>query len=60
MIFVNRLDTFVKQFRFQEGVRCVEASFTISETIIHMLERWSKYLATFLAFGYFLKAFATV
>ena len=30
---------FQMQFGFQEGVRCVEASFTILETINHMLER---------------------
>ena len=30
------------QFGFQEGVGCIEASFTILETINHMLERGSK------------------
>ena len=36
------------QFGFQEGVGCVEASFTILETISHMLERGSKILGHFL------------
>ena len=45
------------QFGFKEGVGFTEASFTILETINHMLERGSK------VFGYFLgvrKAFDTV
>ena len=45
------------QFGFEEGVGCIEASFTILETINHMLERGSK------VFGCFLdvcKAFYTV
>ena len=45
------------QFGFKEGVGCTEASFTILETINHMLERGSK------GFGCFLdvrKAFDTV
>ena len=36
------------QFGFQEGVGCVEASFTILETISHMLERGSKIFGCFL------------
>ena len=45
------------QFAFKEGAGCTEASFTILETINHMLERGSQ------VFGYFLdvrKAFDTV
>ena len=38
------------QFGFQEGVGCVEASFTILETINHMLERRSNILGVFLTF----------
>ena len=65
MVFLNRLENYAKQnrlfpnlqFEFQEGVGCTEASFTILESINHMLERGSK------DFGYFLdvrKAFDTV
>ena len=65
MILLNRLDNFAAhkgfftemQFGFHEGVGCTEASFTILETIHHMLERGSK------VFNYFLyvrKAFDTV
>ena len=36
------------QFRFREGVGCIEASFTILETINHMLERGSKVFGCFL------------
>ena len=36
------------QFGFSEGVGCIEASFTILETINHMLERGSKVFSCFL------------
>ena len=36
------------QFGFKEGVGCTEASFTILESINHMLERRSKVLGCFL------------
>ena len=45
------------QFGFQEGVGCTEASFTIPETINHMLERGSKVLSCFIDVR---KAFNTV
>ena len=45
------------QFGFQEGVGCTEASFTIIETINHMLECGSKVFSCFLDVG---KAFDTV
>ena len=45
------------QFEFQEGVGCIEASFTILETISHMLERGSKIFSCFLDVW---KAFDTV
>ena len=45
------------QFGFKEGVRCTEASFTILETINHMLERGSKVFGCFLDVR---KAFDTV
>ena len=45
------------QFGFQEGVECVEASFTILERIGHMLERGSKIFGCFLDVR---KAFDTV
>ena len=45
------------QFGFQEGVRCTEASFTIIETINHILERGSKVFSCFLDVR---KAFDTV
>ena len=56
MILLNRLDNFAAhkgffsemQFCFQEGVGCTEASFTILETINHMLERGSKVFGCFL------------
>ena len=35
-------------FGFREGVGCIEASFTILETINHMLERGSKVFSCFL------------
>ena len=65
MILVNRLEKFASQkgyfsqmkFGFQEGVGCVEASFTILETINHMLESRSKIFGCFLDVH---KAFNTV
>ena len=45
------------QFGFQEGSGCTEASFTILETINHMLERGSKMFSCFLDVR---KAFDTV
>ena len=45
------------QFGFKEGVGCTEASFTILETINHMLERGSKVFDCFLDVR---KAFDTV
>ena len=56
MVLLNRLEKHAvdeglfsdMQFGFKEGVGCTEASFTILETITHMLERGSK------VFGYFL------
>ena len=47
MIILNRLEKFASQaeyfsemqFGFQEGSGCIEESFTILETINHMLER---------------------
>ena len=53
---LNRLENHAKQnrlfsnlqFGFQEGVGCTEASFTISESINHMLERGSKVFGCFL------------
>ena len=65
MILLNRLDNFAAhkgffseiQFGFQEGVGCTEASFTILETINHMLERSGKVFSCFLDVW---KAFDTV
>ena len=68
MILLNRLDNFAAykgffsekseiQFGFQEGVGCTIASFTILETINHMLERSSKVFSCFLDVW---KAFDTV
>ena len=65
MILVNRLEKFASQkgyfsqmlFGFQEGVGCVEASFTVLETINHMLERRSKIFGCFIDVR---KAFDTV
>ena len=65
MILLNRLDNFAAhqgfcsemQFGCQEGVRCTEASFTVLETINHMLERGSKFFSCFLDVR---KAFDTV
>ena len=56
MILLNRLDNSEAhkgifsemQFGFQERVGCTEASFTILETINHMLERSSKVFRCFL------------
>ena len=56
MIILNRLEEFASQagyfsemqFGFQEGSGCIEASFTILETINHMLERGSKIFSSFL------------
>ena len=45
------------QFGFKDVVGCTETSFTILETINHMLERGSKVLGCFLDVG---KAFDTV
>ena len=45
------------QFGFQEGMGCTEASFTVHETINHMLERGSKVFSCFLDVR---KAFDTV
>ena len=50
MVLLNRLEKFAEQqglfsnmqFGFKEGVGCTEASFTILESINHMLERGSK------------------
>ena len=65
MIILNRLEKFGSQawyfsemqFGFQEGSGCIEASFTILETINHMLERGSKMFRFFLDVR---KAFDTV
>ena len=64
-MLLNRLDNFAAhksffsemQFSFQEGVGCTEASFTILETINHVLERSSKVFSCFLDVR---KAFDTV
>ena len=56
MILFNRLEKFATdseyfselQFRFREAVGCIEASFTILETIDHMQERNSKVFSCFL------------
>ena len=45
------------QFGFQEGSGCIEASFTILETINHMLERGSKMFSCFIDVR---KAFDTI
>ena len=64
MILLNRLEKYAAQieisemqFGFQEGVGCNEASFTILETINHMLEHGSKIFSCFLDVR---KAFDTV
>ena len=56
MVLLNRLENYAEQnglfsfmqFGFKEGVDCTEASFTILETINHMLERGSKVFGCFL------------
>ena len=52
MILLNRLEKFANEkgyfSEFREGVGCVEASFTISETINHMLEQGIKNVSCFL------------
>ena len=56
LILLRRLERFANennflyhpQFGFQEGVGCIEASFTILETIKHYLERGSKSFGSFL------------
>ena len=56
VILLDRLENYAShnqyfseiQFGFQEGVGCIEASFTILETINSMLERWSKIFSCFL------------
>ena len=65
MVLLNRLEKYVSQkglfsdmqFGFKERVGCTEASFTILETINHMLERGSKMFSCFLDVR---KAFDTV
>ena len=65
MVLLNRLEKYAEQnglfsfmqFRFKEGVRCTEASFTVLETINNMLERGSKVFGCFLDVR---KAFDTV
>ena len=65
MVLLNRPENYAKQnrlfsnlqFGFQEGVGCTEASFTILESINHMLERGSKVFGCFLDVR---KAFDTV
>ena len=65
MVLLNRLENYAKQnklfsnlqFGFQEGVGCTEASFTILESINHMLERGGKVCGCFLDVR---KAFDTV
>ena len=65
VILLNRLERFAAdneyfselQFGFCEGVGCIEASFSILETINHMLERGSKVFSCFLDVH---KAFDTV
>ena len=65
MIILNRLEKFASQagylsemqLGFQESSGCIEASFTILETINHMLERGSKMFGCFLDVQ---KAFDTV
>ena len=48
---------FEMQFGFQEGIGCIEASFTILETTNHMFERGCKIFSCFLDVR---KAFDTV
>ena len=56
MVLLKRLEDFAEQmglfsnmqFEFKEGVGCTEASFTILESINHMLERGNKVFSCFL------------
>ena len=56
MVLFNSLENYVSQkglfsdmqFGFKEGIGCTEASFTILETINHMLERGRKVFSCFL------------
>ena len=56
IVLLNRLEKFAEQqglfsnmqFGFKEGVGCTEASFTILESIDHMLDRGSKVFGCFL------------
>ena len=65
MILPNRPENFAKQnkffsemqFAFQEGVGCIKASFLISGTMNHLMERGSNILSCFLDVR---KAFDTV
>ena len=65
MVLLNRLEKFAEQhglfsnmpFSFKEGVGCTEDSFTILESINHMLEQGSKVFGCFLDIQ---KAFDTV
>ena len=65
MVLLKRLENFAEQmglfsnmqFGFKEGVGCTEASFTILESINHMLERGNKVFSCFLDVC---KAFNTV
>ena len=65
MILLSRLEVFAKQkwffsemqVGFQEGIGCIEASFSILETINHMFERRRKIFSCFLDVR---KAFDTV
>ena len=65
MVLLKRLENFAEQmglcsnmqFGFKEGVGCTEASFTILESINHMLERGNKVFSCFLDVR---KAFDTV
>ena len=65
MVLLNRSEKFAEQqglfsnmqFGFKEGVGCTEASFTILESINHVLERGSKVFGCFLDVR---KAFDTV
>ena len=65
MVLLNRLENYAKQnrlfsnlqFGFQEGVGCIETSFTILETINHTIERGNEVFGVFLDVR---KAFHTV
>ena len=64
-VLLKRLENFAEQmglfsnmqFGFKEGVGCTEASFTILQSINHMLERGNKVFSCFLDVR---KAFDTV